>query len=223
MNKRVEIKSGDVLGHLTVISETEPRIDTRNCHRKRFVCVCSCGNIVIRNIGNLRRDFDHCCGKCHRNRISQNNRIKHKKHGLIKHPLYSIWAGMRSRCYNKSAANYHNYGGRGITICDKWLNNFIDFYKWSIKYGWEKGLTIDRINNDGNYDPLNCRWTDNITQCNNKRTNIRHEYNGEYLTIPEIVRKYNINQRMENIYLRMFKWDMSVYEAIYGNSHRRNY
>lgn len=78
---------------------------------------------------------------------------------------------MKERCYNKNAANYRNYGGRGISICNDWLNSFESFRNWAIENGYSDSLSIDRINVDGNYEPPNCRWATQKEQNNNKRNN----------------------------------------------------
>jgi len=88
---------------------------------------------------------------------------------LSDHPLYSIWGSMKSRCLCINDPNYNNYGGRGIKVCDTWKEQFISFYEWAINNGWEKGLLLDRENNDGNYNPDNCRFVDRKTSCNNTR------------------------------------------------------
>ena len=103
---------------------------------------------------------------------------------------------MISRCYNKNNKRYDSYGGRGINICDEWLdktNGFINFYKWSIENGYEEGLSIDRINNDYGYYPENCRWTDRKTQQNNTRFNKIIEFNGEKHTLSEWSEILNIS------------------------------
>lgn len=89
------------------------------------------------------------------------------KHGLTEHPLYHIWASMRYRCNTESYINESWYG-RGITVCNEW-DLFMNFYNWSLNNGYKKGLTLDRINNDGNYCPENCRWTTYSVQNKNKR------------------------------------------------------
>lgn len=85
-------------------------------------------------------------------------------------PLYTIWCGIKSRCYNPNTANYKYYGAKGITMCREWKNNFIAFYNWAISNGWKKGLSVDRFpNNKGNYKPSNCRLATMKQQANNRR------------------------------------------------------
>lgn len=92
------------------------------------------------------------------------------KHGLCNHPLYSTWQGMRERCNCPTADNYRFYGGRRITVCMEW-DDFLNFYQWANNNGWRKGLTLDRIDNNLEYSPSNCRWVTVKEQCYNRRTN----------------------------------------------------
>lgn len=93
------------------------------------------------------------------------------KGGLSNSRLYNIWLHMKGRCFRKTDDHYPHYGGRGITVCDDW-KNFESFRTWSLSNGYADDLTIDRINNDGNYEPSNCRWISMKKQCNNRRSNI---------------------------------------------------
>lgn len=108
-----------------------------------------------------------------------------KIHGLHNHPLRFCWSAMKQRCYNQKNKQYKDYGGRGISICDIWINDFISFYKWAIKNGWEKGLTIDRIDNDGNYEPNNCRFITREYQNRNTSRVKLIEYDGNFLTLSQ--------------------------------------
>ena len=99
---------------------------------------------------------------------------------------------MLRRCYIKEDIAYPRYGGRGIKMCDEWKNSFIAFYKWSCDNGYSDNLSIDRIDNNGNYCPENCRWADNYTQANNKRNNRVFEYKGKCLTLSEWCKILNI-------------------------------
>lgn len=96
--------------------------------------------------------------------------VYYRKHGLRKDPLYTTWACVKDRCNNDRHKSYKNYGGRGITMCDEWSNDFKKFYDWSIKNGYEKGLDIDRIDNDGNYEPDNCRYVSRFINMSNTRS-----------------------------------------------------
>ena len=95
--------------------------------------------------------------------------MKPEFHGYYYHPLYQVWRGMRKRIYNKNHVGYKNYGGRGITICKEWNESAKAFIEWALNGGWEKGLFIDRIDNDGNYCPENCRFITIQKSNKNKR------------------------------------------------------
>lgn len=103
-------------------------------------------------------------------------------------PLYSMYNGMHTRCENKNHANFKNYGGRGIAVCNEWSgkDGFLNFHKWAIQNGWEKGLTIDRIDNNVGYCPENCRWSTKEEQVNNRRNNIVYSWKGENMTLSQI-------------------------------------
>ena len=110
----------------------------------------------------------------------------------LNHKIYNSYRAMKQRCYNKNNIKYKDYGERGIKVCNEWLENPYNFYKWAIENGHKDNLTIDRINNYGDYEPSNCRWVDNYTQANNKRNNFNITYNGITKTIHEWSRIYNI-------------------------------
>ena len=114
-------------------------------------------------------------------------------HGKTNTKLFNVWASMKQRCLDKNHKNYKDYGGRGIKICDEWLNDFKTFYEWAMSNGYKEELSIDRIDNNGNYEPSNCRWADLITQANNKRNSRIITYKGKTDTLPNWARKYNIH------------------------------
>ena len=118
--------------------------------------------------------------KAHNNKPFQNKNIVRLRQNMI------------SRCYRKNTKSYKDYGGRGIKICDKWLNDYDSFEKWCFENGWEKGLEIDRINNEGDYTPDNCRFVTRRDNCNNRRTSRMITAYGETLSMANTARKYNI-------------------------------
>lgn len=122
--------------------------------RSSWLCECKCGNKKVIKLSDLRNGRSRSCGCLRRETTSKN----FKTHGLIHSKLFSIWSCMKTRCYDLNVSNYERYGGRGITICEEWLNDFMNFYDWAMRNGYKDNLTIDRKNNDDNYEPSNCRW-----------------------------------------------------------------
>ena len=113
---------------------------------------------------------------------------------------------MMCRCYLPSQTSYNRYGGRGIAVCDEW-HDFMNFYNWSIKNGYSDNLTIDRIDNDGNYEPSNCRWATRIEQSNNVSRNKRLTYKGRTMTVSQWSRELGIDRRTLDKRIRK-KWPL---------------
>ena len=120
--------------------------------------------------------------------------------------LYAIYHAMKSRCYNNNNHAYDRYGGRGIKICDEWLNDYESFYSWSIQNGYREGLSIDRINNNGNYSPDNCRWTTTYYQNRNRRSNHLITVNGETGLLFDIARKYGVSPKLVSKRINVYGW-----------------
>lgn len=114
-------------------------------------------------------------------------------HGLSRTVLYKRWIDIRRRCYNKKVDQYKDYGGRGIVMCDEWKNGFIAFHTWAMTNGYKEELKIDRINNDGNYTPENCRFVTTSINNNNKRNVIIITYIGKSQSIAHWAKELNIN------------------------------
>lgn len=141
--------------------------------RSRFLCRCSCGNKKIVRMDHLRRGLVLSCG-CFRKEITAE---RSTKHGMKNTRLYRCWRNMKTRCYNPNGAEFSLYGGRGITVCEEW-QTFEPFYEWAMANGYRDDLSIDRIDNDGNYEPSNCKWSTQKEQALNRSTNIMITYNG---------------------------------------------
>ena len=146
--------SGTTINHLTAIRY----VGRSRTNQKYYEWRCECGNTIIAQQGNVMSENTISCGCVGRKKIIENN----TRHGLSRHPLYKKYYRMRGRCYIEHDEHYPNYGGRGIYVCDEWMDP---------ENGYEKDLSIDRIDVNGPYAPWNCRWVDNKVQANNKRTN----------------------------------------------------
>lgn len=109
----------------------------------------------------------------------------HYNHGQFKSRLYNIWTNMKQRCYNKKNTSYENYGGRGIKVCKEWQSDFESFYLWSVDNGYSDLLQIDRIDNNADYSPKNCRWISRKLQNRNRRNNLHIEFIGVKKTLKE--------------------------------------
>lgn len=185
--KRIEDLTGKRFAKLVVIEQVWRNGATH------WRCKCDCGNeaVVINN--HLVKGYTKSCG-CLRAEFCKSDKINRTYiDGRIHERLYRIYYGMIERCANPQSIAYPNYGSRGISVCDEWLNNYESFREWAYNSGYRKDLTIDRIDVNGNYEPSNCRWADIETQNYNKRNTVYHTICGKEYTFVDLAKKYKVD------------------------------
>lgn len=151
----------------TIYNNTLTALRWSHTHQKNayWVFLCVCGNETTAAAHSVKRGDTKSCG-CHRRKVSG---TLNRSHGLTGSRLYRIWSQMKRRCDLPTVRSYPDYGGRGISVCKEWSDSFEVFYDWAINNGYRDDLTIDRENNDGNYEPGNCRWATMKQQAANRR------------------------------------------------------
>jgi len=191
---------GQKFGRLNVISFSH----FKNKHLY-YVCKCDCGTDIILLLSNVIKGNTKSCG-CLKREI---NIKKNTTHGLSKTKLYKSWKDIVKRCENEKCKSYENYGGRGILICDEWRNNYATFHEYISKlenFGMSD-YTLDRINNNGNYEPGNVRWATKIEQNSNTRNNRYIEINGITKTLSQWCRDIGISNKNINKKLKTYGID----------------
>lgn len=179
MSKELDL-TGRRFGKLVAV-----QIDTSpNLKKRKWVCLCDCGNSVSVATNHLTSGKTISCG-CRR------YETKNQTHGMKQTRIYSIWCGMKKRCNNPNDKNFPKYGGKGISVCKEWEEDFVAFNCWSLLNGYADDLTIDRIDNSKGYCPENCRWSTKGEQQRNKTNNVLLEHNGETKTLAEWCRIMN--------------------------------
>lgn len=190
-------------------------------HEARWLCRCECGLERIYVGGKLRRGDAKC--KCARGKDRNGD-------ASAEPDIHRVWKNMRDRCSRPASKSYPRYGGRGIKVCREWTLSFSSFCKWAKDNGWQKGLQIDRVNNDGNYEPLNCRFVERSVNLRNKSSSRIITYLGEtralvewaeVLGIPSKVLSNRINKQNWTIERAFSTPQQSVADAARARTPRR--
>lgn len=200
---------GQIFGDLTIIEY----LGRDHNGSYKIIAKCKCGKVKEYYLANLiKKGHTTSCGCAKLIKISNAN----KTHGIsIRHPLYLIWRGIKSRCNNPNDQSYRDYGANGVKMCDLWADDFKSFYDWCLSNGWRKGLNVDKDKIPKElgvpavlYSPEMCSIVTSQENQNNRRDNIIVEYKGESCTLSEIARKYGIRYRL--LWERCIKrgWDL---------------
>lgn len=192
MGKLIDL-TGQRFGHLVVLER-----DEYNKHGEAtWRCHCDCGNVISVQSYNLRTKHTQSCGCLAR----EASVIRMTTHAECKTRLYTIWKHMKERCYNPNNKRFLDYGGRNITVCKEWKNDFTAFRNWALQAGYDEtapyGIcTLDRIDNSKGYSPDNCRWVNAKQQSLNRRSNCVLTYQGESKTISEWAEQLGVRYAM---------------------------
>ena len=189
MNKKIKDLTGKVFGKLKVIC-----IDEERSNRKTYwMCQCECGRLISVRSDALQTNQTSCgCGKHERLKGNTYQRT----HNMSKTRLYKMWQGIKKRTGQiKANSHYKTYFEKNIKMCDEWNKSFETFYEWAINNGYKEDLTIDRIDNNGNYEPNNCKWSTAEEQANNRDTNINIRIGNITKTLTEWCKLFDLDYK----------------------------
>lgn len=188
---------GEKHSRLLVLHLAEPKINSTGKIFRRVFCRCECGVIKEYDLSKLRSVHVKSCG-CLNDEIRKSAKTTH---GVCKEKLYAVWKTMVSRCTNVKVNCYKRYGGRGISVCDEWMDVIV-FINWAKDNGYSDGLQIDRINNDGNYCPENCRWVTHLINSKNTSKNVIIVYDGKEMILKDWAKHLNVSYHSIHRYIR---------------------
>lgn len=206
--KRLKIsslKEGDIINNCIFISHEGFDINNTGgqyIHLGKFRC--NCGNNFISRVASVKNGHTSSCGCYNKRRVIEGNTT----HNLSKHPLYFTWYRMVHRCNTKESKDYKDYGGRGIKVCADWEKDVNIFYNWSLNNGWNRSLSIERMDNNGNYCPENCKWTTAKEQARNRRSSRMINYNNKMITVAEYCETNNISYATISKRINKLQWSI---------------
>ncbi len=187
-----------------------------------WLCSCDCGNTTVVSTKNLNYGSTRSCGCGSKEQALINCSKSRYKHGMSNTRIYGCWKNMKSRCYSANNKRYKNYGGRNISVCDKWVHNFDEFYKWALLNGYNDTLTIERIDVNGNYSPQNCKWIPFYEQQLNTTRSRYVTYKEQTHTLAEWARIFDMPPHI--VCGRLTKgWTMEEVEKVPIGGKRRDY
>lgn len=211
---------GKKYGRLTVIEDLGVRQIPSGTKRHQFLCLCDCGNYAKVDRNKLVCNATKSCGclvkeerQTRTTRVPEivyqnvDKRFWYMSYYEHNFPMGKRYKNMMNRCFKESSSDYKNYGGRGITVCDEWANDFFKFKEWAEQNGFREDLTLDRIDVNGNYEPSNCRWATHKEQCRNKRNTVYLTYKGNKVAQAQFAEDFNI---------RYYKVDNLVKKGLCG-------
>ena len=178
--------TGMKFGRITVVCK-DAETPIRKDKSSRWMCRCECGTVKSISRGQLLAGETNSCGCLRKEKLTK----KYPRSGR----LYQCWCDMKNRCSNPHVEDYDHYGGKGITVCPEWENDYAAFYEWAMANGYKSNLTLDRMDSDGNYCPENCRWTTPAVQTNNRVVTRYLDINGVTKPRSEWAKELGISYR----------------------------
>jgi len=201
---------GQKFNKLTVIAFE--RVHYEKSDRINWIVRCECGTLKSVSPYRVLNENTKSCGCLKSENTIAYNRDHKKKHGGRKDRLYGIWHNMKQRCFGTTYKDYPQWGGRGITVCDEWKDDYSAFKEWALSHGYADGLSLDRIDVNGNYEPGNCRWADWHTQAKNRTNSMNFEVNGELKNLVDLAAEYGI--KYGTLYQRVHLYEWPIEKAL---------
>lgn len=195
--------TGQKFGRWIVTGYGKPKQQTSGQYKTTWHCICACGEERDVLETNLIRGLSTSCGCIRKEKCGDRLRQLNKTHGDSHTRLFRIWTGIKTRCFDKNDKTYKRYGGRGISMCQEWKDDFTKFRDWALANGYSDELTCDRIDNDKGYSPDNCRWATYKQQGRNTSKNTLLTINGETLAAAEWAERNGIQKEL--VYGRLKK------------------